>query len=44
MGKYRLYSLALLSLSCAGTIGPNAFAETASGLPVVEIPGRPEYV
>ncbi len=44
MGKYRLYSLALLSLSCAGTIGPNAFAETASGLPVVEILGRRYYV
>lgn len=44
MGKYRLYSLALLSLSCAGTIGPTAFAETASGLPVVEILGRRYYV
>ncbi len=44
MGKYRLYSLALLSLSCAGTIRPNAFAETASGLPVVEILGRRYYV
>ncbi len=44
MGKYRLYSLALLSLSCAVTIGPNAFAETASGLPVVEILGRRYYV
>ncbi len=44
MGKYRLYSLALLSLSCAGTIVPNAFAETASGLPVVEILGRRYYV
>ena len=44
MGKYRLYSLALLSISYAGAIGSMAFADTASGLPVVEILGRRYYV